>query len=242
MKTENQRIFKIDICLPDGNELELYARARELGYTTLVFLYNFKSRGEILKKKQQLENLESVYVGTYLEVNSPRDLRNLDKLYLDSDLICAIAQKEELVRQCVENQRIDFVFEITTGVGKEHTHYRNSNMTSIISGIMKRNNCSYALSFSHILNVEGQMRAKLLGRMMQNVRLLRRKVPIIIASFARYETEMRLPENLAAISRVLGLNSPQSKSAIGYNTYQLIQNKIKRRDKNFIRPGVKVVD
>src|SRR3989344_2658092 len=129
----------IDICLPDRNEAELINRAKELGYKAVAFLYEFKSRGEILKKREELKDLKfPVYIGTYLEVKSPRDLKNLDKLYLDSDMLAAIAQKEELVRLCAENPRIDFVFEISTGTGKEHTHYRNSNMTSIIAEIMKK--------------------------------------------------------------------------------------------------------
>src|SRR3989344_3542391 len=158
--------MKLDICLPDGNEQELISRAKELKYDAVVFLYRFKSRGEILKKREEL-----------------RDVKNLDKLYLDSDLVGAIAQTEELVRVCAENPRIDFVFEITTGSGREHTHYRYSNMTSVITGLMKKNKCSYAISFSQILNAEGSVRAKILGRIMQNVRLLRRKIPILSASF-----------------------------------------------------------
>ena len=233
----------IDICLPDRNEAELINRAKELGYKAVAFLYEFKSRGEILKKREELKDLKfPVYIGTYLEVKSPRDLKNLDKLYLDSDMLAAIAQKEELVRLCAENPRIDFVFEISTGMGKEHTHYRNSNMTSIIAGIMKKNKCSYAISFSQILNVVGSVRAKMLGRIMQNVRLLRRKVPILSASFARDASEIRLPENISVISRICGLNSPQSKAAVSKNIEEIIKQKERRRSKNFIRPGVRVVD
>ncbi|MEK6923451.1 MAG: RNase P subunit p30 family protein [Nanoarchaeota archaeon] len=235
--------MKIDICLPDRNETELINRAKELNYDAVAFLYRFKSRGEILKKREELKDLKfPVFVGTYLDVKSPKDLKYLDKLYLNSDIIGAIAQKEELVRVCAENPRVDFLFEITTGTGREHTHYRNSNMTSVITGLMKKNKCSYAISFSQILNVEGSARAKMLGRIMQNVRLLRRKIPILIASFARDASEVRLPENLAAVSRVLGLNFPQSKAAIGKNIEEIIKQKERRRDKNFIRPGVKIVD
>jgi|SRR3989338_1033315 len=235
--------MKLDICLPDGNEQELISRAKELKYDAVVFLYRFKSRGEILKKREELRDVNILaYIGTYLEVKSPRDLKNLDKLYLDSDLVGAIAQTEELVRVCAENPRIDFVFEITTGSGREHTHYRYSNMTSVITGLMKKNKCSYAISFSQILNAEGSVRAKILGRIMQNVRLLRRKIPILSASFARNASEIRLPENISVIGRICGLNSPQSKSAVSKNIEEIIKQKERRRSKNFIRPGVRVVD
>jgi RNase P/RNase MRP subunit p30 len=77
---------------------------------------------------------------------------------------------------------------------------------------------------------------------MQNIRLCRRKTKILIASMAKTAMELRLPENLSAMGRVLGLNAPQSKAAVSSAIQDVVVRKEKRRSGKFVRPGVELVD
>jgi len=237
--------MQIDILVPQNNEKELLARARELGYSDVIFLYPFKSRGEILEKKKKFPNTK---IGTFILANRPSDLKKLPNLYLDSDLIAVQTFAENIVRSAATNPRIDIICGITTSHGRDHLEYRRSNLNAIVANIMKDNKMSYGLNFSHLYVGKGigcypsYALAKILGREMQNIRLTRRKIPIVFASFASDVWQMRLPENLSAIGRVLGLNFPQSKAAVSGAIEAILKRKEHRRSKEFVRPGIRLVN
>src|SRR3989344_5016145 len=175
----------IDICIPAGNEKELLEKAGQLGYQGVVFLYQFKTNSEVQKKKNELKNFKNVFVGTYVNAKSVSDVRKLENLYKDSDLIAVSCQTEELARLASECRFVDIIFEITLPTGKDGLKYRYSNFNAIIANMMKEHKQSYAVSFSHLLAFEGKQRVKILGREMQNVYLCRRKIPIVVASYIR---------------------------------------------------------
>jgi RNase P/RNase MRP subunit p30 len=234
--------MQIDILVPQNNEKELLARARELGYSDVVFLYPFKSRGEILEKKKKFPNTK---IGTFILANRASDLKKLPNLYLDSDLIAVQTFAEDIVRSAANNPRIDIICGITTAHGRDHLEYRRSNLNAIVANIMKDNKMSYGLNFAQLYAGKGTGSyplAKILGREMQNIRLTRRKIPIVFASFASDVWQMRLPENLSAFSRVLGLNHPQSKAAVSTAIEAILKRKEHRRSKEFVRPGIRLVE
>src|SRR3989344_1024915 len=132
--------MSIDICIPKNNEEELLKRAKELGYSEIVFLYGFKSKAEILNKKNEIKKVKSglkVYVGAFILARSVSDIKKLQNLYLDADLIAVSAQNEELVRLAAETPFVDVIFGVTTSVGKDHFQYRRSNFNAVIANIMK---------------------------------------------------------------------------------------------------------
>ena len=234
----------IDICIPKNNEEELLKKAKELGYSEIVFLYSFKSKAEILNKKNEIKKVKSglkVYVGAFILARSVSDIKKLQNLYLDADLIAVSAQNEELVRLAAETPFVDVIFGVTTSVGKDHFQYRRSNFNAVIANIMKEHKRSYALSFAHLLSFSGAARAKVLGREMQNIYFARRKIPMIVASFASKPEHMRLAENLSAVLRVLGANYPQSNAATLTVIEGILKQKEHRRSKEFVRAGVRLV-
>jgi len=230
----------IDICLPEGNEIELLRRAKELGYSNLIFLYPFKSKADLVKKKKELQDLK-VFFGIYLKPNKPQ-IRISNQLYLEADLIAVSSQDEKIIRAAVSNPKIDLIFRVPSSAGRDHPAYRRSNFNEILANLAKQNKVRYAIDFSALLEHEGIARAKLLGREAQNVRLCRRKIPIIIASFAKDVWQLRNPHDLSAIAQLLGLNAPQAKAAVSSAILKIIKCKQKRRLKGFIAPGIRVVE
>lgn len=234
-----------DICIPNGNESALIARAKELGYSGIIFLYQNKTRSEISQRRVKLKSISGnfpTFVGTYAVARKPIDIRKLQALYLDSDIIAVSAQDEDLVRFAAEQPFVDIVFEITNPSGRDHFEYRRGNLNAVIADLMKKNKQSYALSFAHLLNFEHYARAKVIGREMQNIRYARRKIPMITASFACHPEQMRLPDNLSAVSRVLGMNAPQSKAAVSAAIENILKRKEHRRSKGYVMPGVRQID
>jgi len=235
----------LDIMLPRENEAELATAAKELGITP-VFLYPFRDRKEILRKKDELKKTlgpsMEFYVGVYTIPRSAGDIKRLTKqFWLTADFL-AVINPGELVRLAVSNPRIDAVFRVPTIIGRDSTEYRRSNWNAILTNIAVQNKVSYGIDFSYFLENSGYSLAKLLGRDMQNVRLCRRKIKILMASMAQNAWQLRMPENLSAIGRVLGLNSQQSKASVSSAIQDIIKAKEKRRSKAFVRPGVELVD
>ncbi len=227
-----------DIVVPNSNEEGLLAKAGALGIKSLVFLYQTKNPDELRKKKKEF----NAVVGVFFRPKSAGEAKKInDGLYLEADLIAATSQDEKVIRALCENPMVDLVFGAATSFGKDALDYRRSGMNAILANLMKEGKQSYAISFANILQEAGAKRAKLLGREMQNIQLTRRKVPLIISSFASKPEQMRLMENLAALLRVMGANYPQSKAATSTAIENIIKRKKARRSKDFVRTGVRVV-
>jgi len=230
-----------DLLLPEENESELAAAAKKLGIIP-VFLYPFKDRRDIQKKKDELAKAKiNAYVGIYVTPRSSGDLKRAAKLFLHADFL-AVINPGELARLAVSNPRFDAVFRIPAIFGRDSPEYRKSNFNAILANLAAKNKVAYGSDFSYFLENSGYSIAKLLGREMQNIRLCRRKVPIIIASLAKNEWELRLPENLSAFARVLGLNYKQSKAAVSSAIKAILELKEKRRSKLYVRPGVEIIE
>ena len=231
--------MNIDICLPEGNEKELIERAKQLGYSEVVFLYTFSSRKELQEQKKKFPNQK---IGVYIKAIKPNDLKKVEQFYLDADMIAVSAQDETVVRLAADNPRIDLLFEVASASGKDSLHYRNSGMNNVIVNIAKKSKQAYGLSFRYFLEHESYARAKILGREMQNVQLSRRKNPIILASFSRDIWQIRNPNDLQSIGKLLGLNSPQSKAGTSKVIQSILKKKEHRRSKNYIQPGIRLVE
>ncbi|MGB9675530.1 MAG: RNase P subunit p30 family protein [Candidatus Nanoarchaeia archaeon] len=230
-----------DIFLPQANESELANIAKEFNIKP-IFLYNFKTKKEILKKKEELQKQGiSCYVGSYIKPNSAQDIKKGAKLWLASDFL-AVIEPGQFIRQAVSNPRIDAVFGVPNTFGRDYIEYRASNWNVVLTNIAKKSKVCYGIDFSQILKCSGFLRAKLIGREMQNIRLCRGKIPILIASLANEPWQIRWPTDLAAFGRILGLNAPQSKAAVSTLYKFIIRRKEERRSPTFIMPGVKLIE
>jgi RNase P/RNase MRP subunit p30 len=228
-----------DLFLPQGNEPEIAKEAARLRIKP-IFLYPFGSKKEILNKKEELKEL-NCYVGTYIIPNNLQSIRRLTKLWLLSDFL-VVLNPGKYVRAAVNNPKIDAVFRVPTILGRDFLEYRNSNWNAILTNIAQKNKICYGIDLSQILESDGYPRAKLLGREAQNVRLCYRKIPILLATFAREPWQVKLPENLAAFGRVLGLSAPLSKAAISKSYEDILKKKEARRKPTFVQPGVELVE
>jgi RNase P/RNase MRP subunit p30 len=230
-----------DLLLPNENEQELAKAAAGFGITP-IFLYPFKEARELHKKRESLKALSTGhYVGIYVKPRSVGDIKKAAKLWMSADFL-AVIDPGELVRVAVSVPRVDAVFRVPSGIGKDALEYRRSNWNAVLSGIAQKNKVSYGIDFSYFSQSSGYKLAKLLGREMQNVRMCRRKIPILMASFGREPYEIRLPENLSCFGKVLGLNTSQAKVAVSSAIKEILERKRKRRTGKLIRPGVELIE
>tara|TARA_Y100000034_G_scaffold106053_1_gene134469 strand:- start:1057 stop:1674 length:618 start_codon:yes stop_codon:yes gene_type:complete len=187
----------MDIVLLPKNIESYLSRSKSLGYNDVIFLTELKPK--------EFNSLKDKNLGVLFKPKNPNDFRELRK-YKNPALIIGTSTDEKIIRRLLENSKVDGVVDVETEFGRDHTHYRRANVNQVLAKIAKDNGKRYFVDFSRILN--SKKRAKLIGRIIQNIRIFRKyKVPISIASFARSENELRSKDNLEAFAKVLKARS-----------------------------------
>lgn len=200
----------IDIVLPQNNEKEFTQMAEKLGYNTLIFLY--KTEKEI---KQTTSNQIKIKPGI-ITTNGGKG-KHLTFL-----------QSGEKDQQIIENNPTNAFFGFESKAEKDYIHQRASGLNNIMCELARKNDVLVCFSFNQLLksyktksklNIVQQdttmVRAQILGRMMQNIKLCRKhNVKTAIASFATTPYEMRAPKDLQAMFQVLGMHLEDARKAI----------------------------
>jgi hypothetical protein len=80
---------------------------------------------------------------------------------------------------------------------RDFIHHRSSSLNQVLCGLANKNNIKVGLSFNSLLKADPIPRAKILGRMKQNIKLCNKyKVSTLVASFANKPYEMRNNKDL----------------------------------------------
>ena len=211
-----------DICIPKNNEKEIIEVAKELGFSAVVFLYPPKKVKEI--KSGDFE----VYTGIIIK---GKNLSRIKKKDLGDNIVVAQGDgTEEVNKAILSNSNVDFIIDISSVKGKEHTHYRKSTLNQVLAKQALKSNIAYAVNFNRILNEKE--RIKLIGRIKQNIKIFQKfRVPITISSFATNTNELRNHSDLVSLAKTLGAKKVNS-------VEEIIKKKI---DPNFISEGIKVI-
>jgi RNase P/RNase MRP subunit p30 len=200
-----------DFVIPNNNEEDLINFAVKLNYKNLCFLYNIDDYEKKSKNKNIIniakENNIKLYFGIICDEKKIQNAKKLSKI--------TFCLPKENIRNTIEKLKPFSVFEIEDETINDSMHYKNSNLNHILSKIMHEKNITLSFSFSQILNSKNK--AKLIGKIIQNIKLAQKyKVNTIIASFARNEFEMRNAKDLISFFNVLGMNQKKSKDSLCY--------------------------
>ncbi len=172
----------IDIVFPKENEKEFIMIAEKLGHSGLIFVYD--------KPKDILQ----LQTGTKIKLFSTTAKKIIQTR---GDARPLFEKTKNAIIYGLENQEKDF------------TKLRNSGLNEVICEIAKKNNLTIGLSISSIL--DPKRKSIILGRMMQNVMLCKKKkVQIIIASLTDNPWQMRSQIDLLALAKELGLEGKTS--------------------------------
>lgn len=130
-----------------------------------------------------------------------------------------------LNRQILEDRRVDILLSPENGIKEDSLHQRNSGLNHILCNLAKKNNIAIAFNFNDVLKSHNIERAKILGRMMQNVRLCRKyKVKMILASFAKDKYEMRSQRDLVSFALTIGMTADEARKSLS-NIEEIIKER-----------------
>lgn len=182
-----------DIVFPENNEEEFVKLAEELGYDELLFLY----KGEI--PQRSINSKIKIRTGV---IALPKDIEKAKR----KAGIVVVKSSYEQDRWVLEHSKADILFGLEESQRKDYMHHRGSGLNQVLCKIAADRGKTLGFSFSSVLNAESWMRARIIGRMMQNARFCRKyKVNTVLASFAKSPYEMRHAKDMAAFKRLIGL-------------------------------------
>jgi RNase P/RNase MRP subunit p30 len=106
---------------------------------------------------------------------------------------------------------------------------------------MAEKRIALVICFSDLLNAYDQK--KMLFLMRRSVGLAKKyKTPIVIASGAKDNSELRAVSELVALGEVLGLNAGDAKKALGWFQEKLLERAKLKREGRYISLGVTVIN
>lgn len=193
-----------DIVFPDRNEQEFFAMAKRLGYRGLICVY--PSEAAATHAPQPPAGL-SVRAAVLAEPKRARQFRKRGMLTL--------VRCSDQDRMVLEQGAADVLFGAEGTQPKDYAHQRGSGLNHVLCQLAHKNRVAIGFCLADILASSGSQRARLLGRMMQNIALCRKyKVRMVIGSFAADPWKMRSPHDLQAFFAVLGMHPAEAKDAM----------------------------
>ena len=168
-----------------------------------------------------------------IKINKVNSINQIRKLNDELNII----EGNSLNREILSCKNIDILASPEKNRREDFLHHRNSGLNHILCALAKKNKIAIAFSFNEVLKSKGVERAKIIGRMTQNVRLCRKYgVEMIIASFATNKYEMRALTDLKNFGTVIGMNPGEIKRAF------TVVNEILKRKKEYIAEGIRILE
>lgn len=178
-----------DVVVPKGNEKQFIKRAKLLGYTHLVMCY------QKVPEKVPADRDLKITVARFAPSNPKRQKG-----------VMVIAADSSKVRQAAEHPAVDAL----VGMEKDQRdfiHHRGSGINQVIARLLARKEKEYYFDFSLLLHAQAKTRGQLIGRMRQNMMLLKKAgVKVQMVSMAKDPSMMRAPKDLQAVMRMIAKN------------------------------------
>lgn len=190
----------IDFVIPNGNEEQFILMAIKLGYDSLCFVYD----KEVDISKYKNDKIKVYYGIIHNDKNKYR---------IKPDFV--LAQSSEQDRSLIEQKKANIIFGFEESAKRDKMHQRFSGLNQVFAQMMHDKGIAYGIDFNTILKSGAAARAQILGRIKQNIVLMRKyKLKTVLASFASNPFEMRSPHDMASFAVSLGMHPKEAKDAL----------------------------
>ncbi len=170
----------IDLVFPKNNEKEFLKIAKALGKKEIVFVYTSKDYKEWKEK-------ENIIVKTAV-LAPAKEAYYLKQKYA----LIVVKSHPETDKWTVEHVKPWIMYGFENDEKKDFMHHRNSGIDHILAAQMTEHGVNYGFSVSYLLHASSEQKAVLLGRMRQNMYLLKKeKVPVFLATLSSDPMDMR---------------------------------------------------
>jgi len=99
--------------------------------------------------------------------------KQVDKLKNENKLIIVQGRDIEFNRKILEMKKVNMLI-LQHKQGKDKLKQRDSGLNEVLCEIARKNNITLAIDFSEIINSDNKERAKIIGRLIQNLKLMKK--------------------------------------------------------------------
>ena len=118
------------------------------------------------------------------------------------------AQDDEFNRKIIENKDVNMIINLEMHNRKDRLKQRDSGLNEVLCKLAKQNNIKIGLDISELKNIKGKEKAKILARIMQNIKLCKRtRAEIVI--MGNYDKK-----NAFSLLTTLGASTEMAKRAV----------------------------
>jgi len=229
----NRRFYDLNV---DGKEPdEILKTAEILEWDGICLTRKFdKNFGKFCDEVSGLDVLIGAMVTSPVQKNARNALEPADIILVDGG-------DEAINRKASECWEVDILAHPERNSNKDFMHQRNSGIDHIMARFMHERCIAIEISFAEVLNSSGISRARILGRMRQNVILAKKyKTPVVLTSGARDKWGLRAPGDLMAFGRCLGMTELEARGAVC--PAGILKKVRDRKNPNVILNGLEVLD
>jgi len=235
-----------DLHVIQGITGEQTAISRSLGLDGVCAVRPFESEYTVVDTASGTagQNRLQMLSGALISAKNPEDVQKKARSALEcgADLILIEGGDEEINRAASECWEVDVICHPERVSGKDPLDQKNSGVDDVMARFMAERGIAIEIRLSELLSCYGVVRAQVMGRMRQNIRLAKKyKTPIIITSGARDRLGMRAPQDLSSLGITLGMDVGQAKKAVSDFPAMLIKKSSDRRDSDVLLAGLEVV-
>jgi RNase P/RNase MRP subunit p30 len=181
------KTMSLDVVMPKNNEVELVSRAKQLGFTHIILLYEDFSPKTLASGSlaQGIEVKTAFLAKTIGQVQSAKPKFNYCFAPLE--------------RSFVESTKVDFVISDGKDASNDLLFQKRSGMDDVLSSLAKDHKIAIAFDVS-------SSDARILGRFSQNAMLVKKfKLKSNVFTFAKTALDMRAPRDIEGFARTIGL-------------------------------------
>lgn len=197
-----------DIVFPEDNEEEFAELAQKLDIKGICFCYSSKS--DFARVKDKLSALKSPIlkkVGIVIDSSNQKEMVSIKDRYGKEFALLFAASDPSVNRYVIEKIKPDIIYGFEDADNKDFMHQRGGSLNQILCGLMSANDICMGISMALLQSSNRQKKAKLLGRIAQNIRLCRKyHVNYGISSFAKAPYQMKAFHDMLALRKMLEKN------------------------------------
>jgi ribonuclease P/MRP protein subunit RPP1 len=217
---------------------QLADMAMQLGYKGICFSEYFEGKERLKKLKKEIAKAASnvgIDVSLGFEARTLRELAKLKNQRKLFDVLLVHGGDLRINRAACETKEVDILTHPSYG------RY-DCGLNHILAKLAAKNNVAIELNFREILISTKKTRNVVLANMRELVKLGKKyKVPIIICSGSISHCTLRDPLVLRSMGMQLGLTLKEAKEAVTKVPEDILARSKKKRSKDWVESGVKVV-
>lgn len=219
---------------------EIISRAQQLQLHAICVADALPNVDQFRKREAEIKSLLPQLVvlqGVIIQAKNAHELKSKVDSWRDvADIIIVAGGSVEINRAAAENSKVDII-------AFPEKDRKDSGVDEVIAKEAAANKVAIELNFSEYLKTFKKIRSYVLSHMKRNAMLCQQyDAPIIVTSGAKSVWEMRTARDLAALAFLADMDREKAVRTTQEVPEMLIRNVMERRDKNFVRPGVRIVE